>query len=36
MGCCDLVTFLKVKEFKEKLAAWEADVDKIPPPILIH
>jgi len=26
----------KVKELKEKLAAWEADVDRIPPPILIH
>lgn len=26
----------KVKELKEKLAAWEADVDKVAPPILIH
>ena len=26
----------KVKELKEKLAAWEAEVDKVPPPILIH
>lgn len=28
--------FNKVKELKEKLAAWEAEVDKVPPPILIH
>ena len=28
--------FDKVEELKEKLAAWEADVDKVPPPILIH
>ncbi|MCB1228835.1 MAG: sulfatase-like hydrolase/transferase [Verrucomicrobiae bacterium] len=26
----------KVKELKEKLAAWEAEVDRVPPPILIH
>lgn len=26
----------KVKELKAKLAAWEAEVDKVPPPILIH
>ena len=26
----------KVKELKAKLAEWEADVDKVPPPIRIH
>jgi arylsulfatase A-like enzyme len=26
----------KVKELKTKLAEWEADVDKVPPPIRIH
>ncbi len=26
----------KVNELKKELAAWEADVDRIPPPILIH
>ena len=26
----------KVKELKEKLGRWEVDVDRIPPPILIH
>ncbi|MDF1811935.1 MAG: sulfatase-like hydrolase/transferase [Verrucomicrobiales bacterium] len=26
----------KVEELREKLAAWEAEVDKVPPPIRIH
>ena len=26
----------KVKELRAKLAAWEAEVDRVPPPILIH